>query len=139
MQCAWNNYEASLAIFQDLGNKTGEANSLGRIGHIEDNQEKALEYLFQSLQLFEDLKVVPKMLTILVYTSSLYYKKGDFDKVLFYFKKMLTVVEQTGRKEAKTKVVSQLILELEEKQEWDSLNNFYSVALESSIEDRMSY
>ena len=138
MQNARIKYEISLRIFQKLGDKAREADTLGQIGllYFKNDQKKALEYFHQCLRLLGELKTLQKMVIILRHISSSYYILENFEKVSFYFKKMLIIVDQSGRNIKKTKTMLQLILKLEENMRGNNLNKICSIALEYSRENK---
>jgi tetratricopeptide (TPR) repeat protein len=52
---ALENYRQALSLFCDVGDRLGEANTLTAIGKLQDEPEKALEYLHQAQNLYSQI------------------------------------------------------------------------------------
>ena len=95
------NYEISLKIREEVGDKKGMGSSLNNIGIIYKNQgdiAKALEYYSRSLQLQQEVGDKEGIASSLNNIGVIYSNKKDFSKALEYYEKSLQLREEIGDK-----------------------------------------
>jgi tetratricopeptide (TPR) repeat protein len=93
--------EKALLIAENTGYEKGKAESLGLIGFSnihEANNEKALRYLLESLELFEKLQVSDGIATAQYNLGLLYLRMGVFDQAIVFLHKSLAIREKAGDK-----------------------------------------
>ncbi len=101
---AIQNWNSSLNLYKDLGDKIGHANILSNLGAIYFNQgvdTKAIEYYLQSLKLAEEINDSLRLATVLMNIGTVYLnKKANYDKSLKYYLEALPICESLKDKDA---------------------------------------
>ncbi len=96
------NYDHSLAIFDSLGDKRGQANILNNEGAVyfsQANTEKALELYLKGLQIAEQTTDSLRIATILVNIGGVYSNDSStYDKALDYYFKALPIARSLDDK-----------------------------------------
>jgi tetratricopeptide (TPR) repeat protein len=96
-------YTQSLKIYEEIGNKSGIANSLYNIGLIHKNQgdfAKAIEYYNQSLKIKEEIGNKKGIAMSLNVIGTIYMNQVDFVKAIDYFTQSLKISEEIGDKQS---------------------------------------
>ena len=91
---ALENYEASLQIHDEIGDRHGAAACLINIGKIYENQgsnEKGLTHYRKALKIQEEINDKAGMATSLNNIGYIYYVTGDIEKGLDYWKQSLKI------------------------------------------------
>ena len=96
---ALKHYEQSLAIQQEIGDKSGEGTTLNNISQIydaRDDYDTALKYLKQSLAIRQEIGDKSGEGTTLNNISQIYDARGDYDTALKYLKQSLAIQREIG-------------------------------------------
>ena len=92
------NWQESLRIFEEMGDKNGIANLLSNLGTTYNNQgddEKALELYLRSLQIAEEIGDKMRTLTVSLNIGLIYQKKiATLDKALEYYSIALNLADE---------------------------------------------
>ncbi len=92
-------YEQSLAIFQDIGDRQGEAGSLNDLGEVYRNRgqyPKAIEYYEQSLAIFQDIGDRNGTAGSLHNLGLAYLDLGQYPKAIEYYEQSLAIFQDIG-------------------------------------------
>ena len=98
---ALKDYEKSIAIYEEIGDKQGIAKGLSNIGNIyysQGNYPRALEYYEESLAIFEEIGDKRSIPLIENNIGSIYLNHRNFPLAMEYFKKSLAYCEEIGDK-----------------------------------------
>ncbi len=91
----------SLAIQQEIGDKSGEGTTLGNIGniyHARGDYDTALDYLKRSLAIIEEIGDKSGEGTTLNNISQIFKARGDYETALDYLKRSLAIRQEIGDK-----------------------------------------
>jgi tetratricopeptide (TPR) repeat protein len=94
-------YDRSLAIDEELGDKSGMGASLNNIGLVHADKgdyDKALDYNARSLKIREELGDKSGIGNSLGNIGLVHANKGDYDKALDYYDRSLAIEEELGDK-----------------------------------------
>ena len=94
-------FKQALAIYQEVGDKTGEGVMLNNIGQIYDvwgDYNEALSYLKQSLAILQNIGDRTREGTTLNNIGGYHRKQGENDKALHLYKQSLSIFRKTGDK-----------------------------------------
>jgi len=94
-------YHKSLKIQEEIGDKSGIANSFNNIGftyHHQGDIPKALEYYHKSLKIQEEIGYKSGIANSINNIGMIYKLQGDFPKALEYYHKSLKIQEEIGNK-----------------------------------------
>ncbi len=94
-------YHASLKMYEELGNKRGQAGSCNNIGIIynsQSNYPKALEYYQKSLKMYEDLGDKKGQAASYNNIGAIYSLLLEYSKALEYYRKSLNIRVELGDK-----------------------------------------
>jgi tetratricopeptide (TPR) repeat protein len=89
----------SLAIRQEIGDKSGEGTTLNNISQIfkaRGDYDTALDYLKRSLAIQQEIGDKSGEGTTLNNISALYHARGDYDTALDYLKRSLAIRQEIG-------------------------------------------
>ncbi|MFX0061019.1 MAG: tetratricopeptide repeat protein [Candidatus Hermodarchaeota archaeon] len=98
---ALEHYQQSLALREQIGNKSDIAVSLNNIGviyHSKGELNSAIDYYQRSLTLREALGNKRDIAVSLINIGALYRQKGELDSALDYYKRGLDIHETIGNK-----------------------------------------
>ncbi len=98
---AIENYQQSLKIREELGDKEGVSGSLGNIGGIYIDLgefEKALEYQLKCLKIFQSLNNSPSVASVYNNLGIIYVNLHEFEKALQYSKASFELYKDLGDK-----------------------------------------
>jgi tetratricopeptide (TPR) repeat protein/CHAT domain-containing protein len=98
-QAALHQYEKSLKIKEELGNRAGVAKSLHEIGMIHQhrgNYPAALEQYEKSLKILEELGDRANMASSLHQIGTIHQHRGDYTAALEQYEKSLKILEELG-------------------------------------------
>ncbi len=98
---ALNNYNKSLKIHKEIGNKAGMAvvyNNIATLYNGQGNDERSLEYFLKSLTICEELNITNEIPTILNNIGSILNSKGDLAGALEYIERALKVSKDNNNK-----------------------------------------
>jgi eukaryotic-like serine/threonine-protein kinase len=96
---ALHNFQESLAIKQQIGDKRGAAASLGEIAQIEDNagkSEEALAAYKQALAIGRNIGDQTGVGNVLINTGNFFHNHGKPDEALQYYTQALEIERQLG-------------------------------------------
>lgn len=94
LNLAFDYFERSLTMAEEVGNKTDIAHSLNRLGCFylqKGNFDKALSYFEKSLALYQDLGNKPKLGILYNNTAIVYQAKEKYDLAINYYEKFLEI------------------------------------------------
>ncbi|MEP4888680.1 MAG: tetratricopeptide repeat protein [Aliiglaciecola sp.] len=94
-------FKQSLAIRQEIGDKSGEGTTLNNISQIYDargDYETALTYLKQSLAIVQEIGDKSGEGTTLNNIATTAHARGDYETALTYFKQSLAIRQEIGDK-----------------------------------------
>ncbi|PIE00802.1 MAG: hypothetical protein CSA79_02155 [Thiothrix nivea] len=94
-------YEQSLAIQQEIGDKSGEGSTLNNIAttyHARGDYATALHYLQQSLAITQEIGDKSGEGTTLNNISQIYGARGDYEIALHYLQQSLAITQEIGDK-----------------------------------------
>lgn len=94
-------YHKSLKINEEIGNKNGTANNLGKIGVVyrrQSNYTKALEYKLKALNIYEELGDNEGVARTLGNIGNIYENQSDYPKALEYYHRALKINEAIENK-----------------------------------------
>ncbi len=85
---AESKFEQAKKIFDDLGEKHGQALALRYLGlaNLSVDEQKAIDYFKQSLKLLSDLKDEAKLAETKYYLAQAFYQLGEYDSSIVYAK-----------------------------------------------------
>ncbi|MGB8688893.1 MAG: CHAT domain-containing tetratricopeptide repeat protein, partial [Microcoleus sp.] len=90
-------YEKSLAIFQEIKNRQGEASSLGGLGmayHSLGEYERAIDYHKQSLAISQEIKNRQGEASSLGGLGNAYHSLGEYERAIDYHKQSLVISQE---------------------------------------------
>ncbi|MFX0183834.1 MAG: tetratricopeptide repeat protein [Candidatus Hodarchaeota archaeon] len=102
LNLAFDYFERSLTIAEEVGNKTDIAHSLNRLGCYyseKGNFDKALSYFEKSLAIYQDLGNKPKLGVLYNNTAIVYQAKEKYDLAINYYEKFLEISKQLGNQD----------------------------------------
>uniref|UniRef100_Q3AQG5 TPR repeat n=1 Tax=Chlorobium chlorochromatii (strain CaD3) TaxID=340177 RepID=Q3AQG5_CHLCH len=91
----------SLAIVEEIGDKSGEGTTLNNISQIYDargDYDTALDYLKRSLAIVEEIGDKARVGAALNNISQIFKARGDYDTALDYLKRSLNIRQEIGDK-----------------------------------------
>ncbi|MCP4701385.1 MAG: tetratricopeptide repeat protein, partial [Gammaproteobacteria bacterium] len=92
-------FTKSLAIQQEIGDKSGESTMLNNISQIfqaRGDYDTALDYLKKSLTIYQEIGDKSGEGTTLNNICTIYHARGDYDTALDYLKKTLAIDQEIG-------------------------------------------
>ena len=95
-------FKRSLAIYEEVGDKTGTSNTLRKLAGIykdKGNYDRAIDYSIRSLQNFGDLGYEASELSTMEWIGWAYFTMGIFDQSIDYYEKRLSVDKESSNKE----------------------------------------
>lgn len=99
-----NNWQQSLLIFEEIGDKLGVSNLLNNLGAVNNNEgddTRALELYLKSLKVSEEIDDSLRIATALMNIGLVYQKKPNTrDKALDYYLRAISISEEIGDKDA---------------------------------------
>ncbi|MEO5356157.1 MAG: tetratricopeptide repeat protein [Nitrospirae bacterium YQR-1] len=99
---ALENYQKSLKIRKEIGDKQGEGTTLGNIAinyHARGDYESALKYMLESLKTMKEIGHKKGEGTTLNNISQIYHARGDYESALKYMLESLKIRKEIGDKE----------------------------------------
>ncbi|MFX0212243.1 MAG: tetratricopeptide repeat protein, partial [Candidatus Hodarchaeota archaeon] len=102
LNLAFDYFERSLTIAEEVGNKTDIAHSLNRLGCYyseKGNFDEALSYFEKSLAIYQDLGNKPKLGVLYNNTAIIYQAKEKYDLAINYYEKFLEISKQLGNQD----------------------------------------
>jgi len=102
LSLALENYEESLRLARQFGDKQGEGNALGNIGVIykaKGELDQALKYLEEALKIDKEIGFKQGEANQLGNIGNVYYLKGDLEQALKYYNEALNIFEEIGMPE----------------------------------------
>ena len=91
--------ERSLAISQEIGDRSGEGatlNNISTIYHARSDSNRALEYLQRSLAISQEIEDRSGESTTLNNIAQIYHARGDYGRALEQLKRSLTISREIG-------------------------------------------
>ncbi len=131
----------SLAIQQDIGDKSGEGTTLNNISQIykaRGDYDTALSYLKQSLAIRQDIGDKSGEGTTLNNIGENYRVQGDYDTALIYLKQSLAITQDIGDKSIEGTTLNNLASTAHAKGDYDTALSFLkqSLAIKQDIGDK---
>ena len=138
---ALQSWQQALTIYQEIGDRLGEAASLGSLGNIYNSlgeYEKAIDYFEQSLPIFQQLDNRQGEASSLNNLGLAYQNLGEYEKAIDYFEQSLPIFQQLGsyQEEANSlKYLGNVYLNLKK---YNEAIDYYeqSLAIAQRIEER---
>ena len=91
---AFENYQKSLKIYEEIGDKKGVSICLNNIGQLfsdQSNYPQALEYYQKSLKIYKEINDRNEISSILNKIGNIYKKQGNYPQALESFQKSLEI------------------------------------------------
>jgi tetratricopeptide (TPR) repeat protein len=107
----------ALAIFRDLGDRAGEAQSLHQMGIVAQSRgeyDAALSYYRRSLEIAEQLGDRAGVASSLHQIGNVHYMRGDYPAALEHYRRSLEMAEQLGDRAGVAISQAQMALLLEQ-------------------------
>jgi tetratricopeptide (TPR) repeat protein len=133
--------EQSLAIQQQIGDRSGEGtnlNNISQIYHAKGDYNTALRYLEQSLAIHQQIGDQSGEGTNLNNISQIYHAKGDYNTALRYLKQSLTIQQQIGDRLGEGTTLNNISRIYHTKGDYDTALRYLeqSLAIQQQIGDR---
>lgn len=96
---ALENYEQSLALYEESGNRQGIAealNGLGTVFNLKGDRDRALDFYERSLVLKEEIGNKLDIAKSFNNIGLTYESQGELDRALEYYQRSLTLLEEIG-------------------------------------------
>jgi len=137
---AW--YRQSLAIEEELGNRSGMASSyhqLGRVAEARGSYDEALDWYRQSLAISEELGDRSGMAISHHQLGMVAQKRGSYDEALDWYRQSLAISEELGDRSGMASSYHQLGRVAEERGSYDEALAWYrqSLAISEALGDRL--
>jgi tetratricopeptide (TPR) repeat protein len=134
-------HKTSLAIKEELGNRSGMAISyhqLGRVAEERGSYDEALEWYKKSLAIAEELGNRSGMAISYHQLGIVAQKRGSDDEALEWYKKSLAIVEELGNRSGMASSYHQLGMVAQKRGIYDEALEWYkkSLAIKEEIGDR---
>jgi tetratricopeptide (TPR) repeat protein len=129
---ALENYEESLRLARQFGDKQGEGNALGNIGLIyqdKGNLDQALKYLEEALKIHKEIGFKEGEASDLGNIGLIYRTKGDLDEALRYHQDALKIHKEIGFKQGEASALGNIGLIFKAKGELDQALKYLEDAL----------
>jgi tetratricopeptide (TPR) repeat protein len=126
-------YFESLKLEELMGNKRGQAITLGNIGIIYYDQKeynKALDYYQKSYELKKEMNEVGSISTTLGNMGVVYHDQNNLEKALEYYRKALAADKQHNNQQGVARHLGNIGMVYEELKVYDKALNYYQQALE---------
>jgi adenylate cyclase len=128
-----NYWEQSLAVFEELGDKSGIANILSNLGAVnsdEGDETKGIAYLLRSLVVAEEISDTLRISTVLLNIGFVYSKKPEtYDKALVYYNQALPLFEKQNYLDGISTVALNIGVIFFDKGEYDSAQHYLERSL----------
>ncbi|MEM7793707.1 MAG: CHAT domain-containing protein [Cyanobacteria bacterium P01_C01_bin.118] len=98
-RAALTTFQRALAIYQDIGDRTGEAKTLHNIGVMNKllgNYSEALDYYAQSLAVKRDIGDRADEAPTLISIGEVHRVSGDYSEALNYYNQGLIIIRESG-------------------------------------------
>ncbi|MCP4700139.1 MAG: tetratricopeptide repeat protein, partial [Gammaproteobacteria bacterium] len=134
-------FTKSLAIQQEIGNKSGEGATLNNISQIfqaRGDYDTALDYLKESITIQKDIGDKSGEGTTLNNICTIYHMRGDYDTALDYSKKSLAIQQEIGDKSGEGKTLNNISLIFQARGDYDTALDYLkkSLAIQQEIGDK---
>ena len=138
---ALNYLDQSLAITQEIGDKSGEGTTLNNISQIYDargDYDTALKYLDQSLAIRQEIGDKSGEGTTLNNISQIYDARGDYDTALKYLHQSLAITQEIGDKPREGTILNNMATTVFARGDYDAALNYLhqSLAIKQEIGDK---
>lgn len=110
-QAALHQYEKSLKIAEELGNRTNMARSLHEIGNIHNMQgdyQAALDQYEKSLKIFEEFGDSAGVASSLNNIGAIHHDRGDYPAALEQYERSLKIEEKIGARDGMARSLHQI-------------------------------
>ena len=104
-------YEQALPLQKQVGDRSGEANTLNNIGAVYDalgDKQKALSYYEQALPLLKQVGDRSGEATTLNNIGAVYSALGDKQKALSYYEQALPLLKQVGHRSGEARTLNNI-------------------------------
>ena len=131
----------SLAIQQEIGDKSGEGTTLNNISQIfkaRGDYDTALDYLKRSLAIVEEIGDKASVGGALNNISVLYHARGDYDTALDYLKRSLAIQQEIGDKSGEGTTLNNISALYHARGDYDTALDYLkrSLAIRQEIGDK---
>ncbi|MCP4117626.1 MAG: tetratricopeptide repeat protein [Desulfobacteraceae bacterium] len=138
---ALEHLKKSLAITQEIGDKSGEGTTLNNISQIYDargDYDTALEYLKKSLAITQEVGDKSGEGTTLNNISQIFKARGDYDTALEYLKKSLAIQQEIGDKSGEGTTLNNISQIFKARGDYDTALEYLkkSLAIRQEIGDK---
>jgi len=130
---ALQHYQASLDIARALGDRQGEAQTLGNIGNVYASQgrwDEALAHYQASLDIFRALGDRHGESTTLMNIGNVYQSQGRWDEALAHYQASLDIFRALGDRHGEANVLGSLGILSRQTGRWDEAIPYYKQKLE---------
>ncbi|GIV29204.1 MAG: hypothetical protein KatS3mg028_0270 [Bacteroidia bacterium] len=130
-------YFKALKIYDEIGNKNGQAINLLNIGIIYDNQgdyTKALKYYFKALQIIEEIRDKKSQAINLVSIGVAFKEQGNYNKALEYYFKAKSLNDEIGNKRGQAINLGNIGIIYDEQGNYTKALEYYFKALQINKE-----
>jgi tetratricopeptide (TPR) repeat protein len=130
----------SLAIQQEIGDKSGEGttlNNMATTAHARGDYDTALDFLKKSLAIFEEIGDKAHVGGTLNNISQIYDARGDYDTALDFLKKSLAIQQEIGDKSSEGTTLNNISQIFKARGDYDTALDFLkkSLAIQQEIGD----
>ncbi len=104
-------YNQCLKVYEELGDKSGIANTLIQLGNIHKNQgdfDRAIEIYKRSQKIFDDLSDKSGIARILHQLGMIHQEQSDYDRAIEKYNQSLKIKEELGDKSGKAYSLGQV-------------------------------
>jgi tetratricopeptide (TPR) repeat protein len=130
---ALNLYEESLELDKQLGDKNGQAKSLGSIAQVfvhRGDLDRAIQHYQESQELLEQLGDKKGVTTIKRWLAVIAQQRGDLDNALRLFEDTLIIAKELGDMVGQASSLSQMAMVYLEKKDFEKAQHFTEQNLE---------
>ncbi|MCE2703555.1 MAG: CHAT domain-containing protein, partial [Anabaena sp. 49633_E8] len=113
-------FQQSLAIFQEIGGRNGQAISLGNLGRAYNDlgqYPKAIEFFQQSLAIFQEIGGRNEVAQSMNNLGLAYYSLGQYPKAIEFFQQSLAIFREIGDRNGEGTSLSNIGLTLQTQQQ----------------------
>ncbi|EIJ42290.1 hypothetical protein BegalDRAFT_1396 [Beggiatoa alba B18LD] len=141
LELALTNYQQSLAIQQEIGDKSGEGttlNNMATIAHARGDYETALRYLQQSLAIQQEIGDKSGEGTTLNNMATIAHARGDYETALRYLQQSLAIFKELGDKKSEGTTLNNISQIFQARGDYETALRYLqqSLAIQQEIGDK---